>query len=183
MDNINFLDKSGLQKAGKEMMDEMMQKLKEARGKMGHANIVIAGKTGVGKSTLINTCFGSELTKTGIGKPVTKEAKLIEKDGFPLRIYDTVGLELDSNQQQFVENGIVKYIRDMQLAGDPDKMIHFIWYCINSTSNRVEQKEIDVINKLGENFANIPIIVILTQSSDENSKELKKIHRETVFKS
>ena len=38
---------------------------------MGRFNLVIFGKTGVGKSTLINAIFGEEVARTGIGEPVT----------------------------------------------------------------------------------------------------------------
>ena len=34
-------------------------------------NIIVAGKTGVGKSTLINNVFREKLAETGMGKPVT----------------------------------------------------------------------------------------------------------------
>ena len=34
-------------------------------------NILIAGKSGVGKSSLLNYIFGEEVSPTGAGKPVT----------------------------------------------------------------------------------------------------------------
>ena len=39
-------------------------------------NILIAGKSGVGKSSLLNYIFGEEVSPTGAGKPVT--AAIIE---------------------------------------------------------------------------------------------------------
>lgn len=33
-------------------------------------NILIAGKSGVGKSSLLNYIFGEEVAETGAGKPV-----------------------------------------------------------------------------------------------------------------
>ena len=41
--------------------------------KLPTANIMVVGGTGVGKSTLLNAIFGSELAATGKGKPVTKQ--------------------------------------------------------------------------------------------------------------
>ena len=40
-----------------------------------HMNIIVVGKTGVGKSTLINAVFRENLVETGIGKPVTQHMR------------------------------------------------------------------------------------------------------------
>lgn len=60
-------------------------------------NVVVIGKTGVGKSTLINTVFGDSVAEVGIGTPVTQAIRKLEKEGVPLAIYDTPGLELQGN--------------------------------------------------------------------------------------
>ena len=44
-------------------------------------NIIVAGKTGVGKSTLINSVFREKLAETGMGKPVTDHMRKISKKG------------------------------------------------------------------------------------------------------
>ena len=44
-------------------------------------NIIVAGKTGVGKSTLINAVFKDKLAETGMGKPVTTHMRKINKKG------------------------------------------------------------------------------------------------------
>ena len=88
MEEINFFE-------------EFVEKINQETKKMGHANLIIAGKTGVGKSTLINAAFREDIAKTGIVTPVTDEGDVrwYEKKDFPLRIYDTVGLELDEEKR------------------------------------------------------------------------------------
>ena len=59
----------------KEVLKNMHDKIKEEQSKMGKVNILIAGKTGVGKSTLVNAVFGKTVATTGTGRPVTDEIR------------------------------------------------------------------------------------------------------------
>ena len=43
-------------------------------------NIIIIGKSGVGKSTLINSLFRGNFAETGLGRPVTQEIRKIVKN-------------------------------------------------------------------------------------------------------
>ena len=56
-------------------MEKVQEELENMKNRS--ANIIIAGKTGVGKSTLINAIFGEKLAATGIGAPVTQNMKLL----------------------------------------------------------------------------------------------------------
>ena len=147
-------------------------KLKEERESIGHFNVLIVGKTGVGKSTLINSIFGKKVSDTGIGKSVTRELREITCPDIPLRIYDTVGLELSLEQRLKVKKDIINIINDAR-RNDKDKLIHSIWYCINANSNRIEDEEIKFINELSEE-SGVDVVLILTQSYGQNSKELKE---------
>ncbi len=106
--------------------DLLKQKLEEALKHRGRVNIVIAGKTGVGKSTLINAVFQGNLAETGDGRPVTPATREIKKDGIPLSIFDTRGLEV-SEYQNTVQD-LEKLIQDKRKAKIPTSIFISLGY-------------------------------------------------------
>ena len=141
-------------------------------------NIIVAGKTGVGKSTLINAVFREKLAETGMGKPVTDHMRKLTKKGMPLSIYDTCGFELGKAVQAQVKQEILDTISKGLATKDINKTIHCVWYCINTASNRVEPEEIQWLRELSrENqITQVPIIIVLTQSfSKKNAIAMRKM--------
>ena len=55
--------------------EDCLQAINDKIRNLKTLNIIVAGKTGVGKSTLINGVFRAELAETGIGKPVTEHMR------------------------------------------------------------------------------------------------------------
>lgn len=129
-------------------------------------NIIVCGKTGVGKSTLINSLFRENLAEVGFGREVTQEMRRYKKPGFPLAIYDTRGFELGPEVQENIKQGILNEVRRGNLSEDLSEHIHCIWYCVSTPANRFETTESQWLKELSwmPEMANIPIIVILTQS-------------------
>lgn len=163
----------------KSLVDHAFSEIQAENNQLKRVNLLVTGKSGVGKSTLINTVFGDELAKTGIGKPVTDKIQLIEQEGFPVHIYDTVGFELEKFgfdfkglMKSFTKNDIQKLIVDLQKTETPDDDIHVIWYLISGTSARIEEAEIDFINWLVDQ--RLPVVVALTKSYDVYEAELLK---------
>lgn len=106
---------------------------------MENINVIAVGKSGVGKSTLINNFFRCHLAATGIGVPVTQKIIPLTTPNNLLTIYDTPGLELETEQHEELENDIIKLIHD---GYKTDKRIHCIWYCISAESDRYSESEI-----------------------------------------
>lgn len=150
MDENNFF---------KEFIEKFNKEMKE----MGHANLIIAGKTGVGKSTLINAAFREDIAKTGIGTPVTDQGdvKWYEKKDFPLRLYDTIGLELDEEKRKISLDLIKRTCHESKLSNDPDRFIHAMWYCVACDSDRLEDYEASYINSIAEE---VPVVLVITKS-------------------
>jgi uncharacterized protein (DUF697 family)/predicted GTPase len=134
--------------------------IKKAMKDRGEVNVLIAGKTGVGKSTLINAVFQGNFATTGQGKPVTQETREIKKDGVPLTLYDTRGLELKKFSETFKE--LESFVTQKNNDSDPMEHIHMGWICIDESSRRVEDAEIELCKILSKHM---PVIVIITKAS------------------
>lgn len=152
------------------IIQEILDKTDEEIKSMPPVNILVAGKTGVGKSTLINAVFRENLAQTGIGKPITKHLERITKDGVPIVLFDTKGFELNEQVQKEVRKEVLDELQKRISSGDSTKEIHAVWYCISSGSHRLESFEEGFLRELSEK---LPVIVVLTQSIiEEDVSEL-----------
>ena len=152
------------------VVKDIVKLTEEEVKKMNPINIMLVGKTGVGKSTLVNHIFRENLAATGIGKPVTNHLERITKEGVPITLYDTKGLELNASVQGQVRREVFEEIRRVNQYGEEKDKIHVVWYCLNAGSNRIESFEEGFIRELS---AVLPVIIVLTQSlHEENTNEL-----------
>ena len=139
-----------------------------------YLTIMLVGKSGVGKSTLINSLLklkGGKKARTGTGNFVTEDIRSYQSDALPyIKLVDTRGIELSSGfGAKEIEAMAKKYISEQYNTKNPNNFVHCIWYCI--TGNRFEQVEIDFLNALRSayNDNNIPILVIYTQATDKKT--------------
>ena len=126
---------------------------------IGRFNLAIFGKTGVGKSTLINAIFGEEVARTGIGEPVTRGSHLyLDKVG-SLGLIDTQGLEVGKDDKEILKelNNVVRESRKLPQS----EQIHVAWYCVRGMDRRFEETEAEFIRRLSE--LGLPVLLVLTQ--------------------
>lgn len=158
------------------IFDKWNEKFEKETEKMQRVNILVTGKTGVGKSTVINSVFGKELAKTGSGIPITAEIEKYTVGYAKLVIYDTKGIELSEKSQKDVKKKIEDHIFKSYQSSDMSEAIHAIWYCISSVSNRIEVEEIEFLKEIQHyKDMKIPVIIVLTKSySKSEAEELRQ---------
>lgn len=147
-----------------DLINQAREALKKVNSKL---NVLIVGKTGVGKSTLINAVFGDKVAKTGSGKPITQEITEI-KVNKNFSIYDTKGLEMKDFEATYAD--IANFLEE-DSKKKAEEQIHVVWFCIAEPSRRIEEGE----KKLFELFKqkDYTIITVITkaqQDQDENNE-------------
>ncbi|AYF98737.1 GTPase [Protaetiibacter intestinalis] len=138
---------------------QFREKYQEHADKLGRFNLAIFGKTGVGKSTLINAVFGEDVAATGIGRPVTMDSHLYLSSADFLGIYDTRGVEIGDDSDTIIK-ALEELIHENRKKPLSDQ-IHAAWYCVRAMDRRFEPTEAEFIRRLGE--LDLPVIVVLTQ--------------------
>ena len=164
-----------------------------------HYNILVLGRSGVGKSTLINVVLdlkGEEAAKENAVKPETgtednlpapnvTENRLVEskkKKFVPLEysstksslvLLDSRGIELSKKYSiDIATDDIKEFIEGRNsLNSEPDKFIHCIWYLV--TGNRFEDDEGKYVQSLKSLYTNfgLPIIFVYTKAINEDDAE------------
>jgi uncharacterized protein (DUF697 family)/GTP-binding protein EngB required for normal cell division len=132
---------------------------KDKAEEIGRFNLAIFGKTGVGKSTLVNAIFGSEIAKTGIGEPVTRAEHLYLHQSGTLGVLDTRGLEVGRDNAALIAE-LKDYLHGMRRKPLAEQL-HVAWYCVRAPDRRFEATEADFIRALHE--LGLPVILVLTQ--------------------
>mmetsp|Transcript_23475 Transcript_23475/g.40131 ORF Transcript_23475/g.40131 Transcript_23475/m.40131 type:complete len:421 (-) Transcript_23475:16-1278(-) len=130
-------------------------------------NVLVAGTTGAGKSSIVNAIFGSSVTEVGHGVPVTSHFMRIEPPDKAVVIYDSRGLE-DGFHEEFIAD-TRQFFDSMREKPHLKDQIHVIWYVINCASGRFEPFEVKLIREI---FAPTPVIFILNKADVASAEQL-----------
>ena len=129
-------------------------------------NILVIGRPGGGKSTLINLLLNERKAREGIGLSITKLYSKYIHNEYPITFIDTPGFETENDL-----NRMIGFLDQSNIFfGDGKNKIHLILYIINSCNERSfigEEKKL--IKHIYKN-TKIPIFFILTRA--ENIKNV-----------
>ena len=145
--------------------------------KLNHFNILILGRAGIGKTTLINSILEFEgtpnelLTGEGTSKTMGPPVGYVSDTVKGLRLWDSQGIDKEKYNIPKVVEDVKNLINQASLNNDPDKFIHCIWYCISG--NRFEKSESESISELMSIYDDdtLPIIIVYTEAYSEQSTE------------
>ena len=161
----------------KKMKDDLVALLPGTKG----CNFLVLGRTGAGKSSLLNCILGDRKFDTGTGKPVTTKGiheSVGTIDGIKVRVFDSWGLEAGAFEEWY------RMLKDAQEKHDLTHKIedwfHAVVYCVNAGGHRIEDVDRDIIRYLlADDFY---VVVALTQS-DLCSETDAQILRNTLCSS
>lgn len=139
-----------------------------------NCNILALGKSGTGKSSLLNYMLGKQIYETGIGRPVTKcgifprESRI---ETLNVVFYDSFGIEAGNIETW---KGIIKRAMiEHGISQTPSKWFHIILYCIQASGNRIESMDTEIINSfIHEGFH---VIVVFTKADQLPKQQLDEL--------
>lgn len=143
--------------------------------------IMVLGSTGVGKSSVLNACFGAKKALVGHGRPVTgygAAAELVKEfpktPECPVHLYDSKGFETQSksNNQDIMEAiAAVVDCRWKEAAKHPfnsseyhAERIHCVWWV---TTERCEDGLVKTLSKIFTK-SHIPIIMVVNKCDKDS---------------
>lgn len=125
--------------------------------------VLVIGRTGVGKSSIINAVLAENLAQAGVGVPVTDSFDLYSHESLLFDLYDSPGLEGgDSKGQAFVDE-TKKLLRQYR------KKIRLIWYVVDAQGARLTNFEVATLKALP---GKRPIIFVFTKCDIASDEQL-----------
>ncbi len=141
-------------------------------------NVLLMGLTGVGKSSLINYLAGKKLAEAGITTSAGGMTRGIHKyhiniNGQKCAVFDTEGMETDEKHSKFWQNLMDKELLDTSPDKPLEDWYHIVVYCVGANGGRVQNKELDMIEKLlGAGYG---VIIAFTKADLATEEELQAL--------
>lgn len=142
-------------------------------------NILVIGKRGCGKSTLINRILGEKKAFAHINAKTPKTREYYHKY-YPIKFIDSAGFEVDGlNDKKTNEiKDIDKFLEENNLAlKNINKKVHFIFYVFRA-NDKLDSSVIQILQRFQS--YNIEIFFIITYSKNKEEKLYKNNFKQQI---
>ncbi|KAI1823366.1 hypothetical protein F4861DRAFT_336782 [Xylaria intraflava] len=127
-----------------------------------NCRVLVCGRAGVGKSTLINKVFGTVVTEeSSKDHGIHDVDEGFEMDTWPgLIVHDSRGFQSGATEEiELLE----KFVKKRAAAAKPEERLDAIWFCIDVPSTRVVHEADKKIFEILDKYAKaVPVIIVRT---------------------
>ncbi|KAF9488802.1 hypothetical protein BDN71DRAFT_1424471 [Pleurotus eryngii] len=124
--------------------------------------VLVIGKTGVGKSSLINNAFGVAAASVSKRKPGVHDInfEIESKDNAHFVVHDSQGFE-PGEEQNF--NIVTSFIEERRRKPELKDKLHAIWLCVEIPCSGGRVFEIGDENFINLHLGHVPVVVVFTK--------------------
>ena len=137
---------------------------KDNNKKNNRINILVIGKQGTGKKTLVNKIFKLKNIIINFENNFNQEIQEYESEKLPF--FKFILIKFDNNFQfsfNDYKNRIMNYINNQYQTNNKNNYINCIWYCF--TNGFLNMEELELIKSLNDSYNKmIPVILVHTMS-------------------
>ncbi|KAI0408135.1 hypothetical protein F4802DRAFT_550661 [Xylaria palmicola] len=166
IDGLNNFRHSGFVKQeaqGTAYMDPWRATLADLGGpELKNCRVLVCGRAGVGKSTLINKVFGTVVTQESSNDHGIHDVdEGFEMDTLPgLIVHDSRGFQSGATEEVEL---LEKFVKKRASAAKPDDRLDAIWFCIDVPSTRiVHEADRKIFDILDRHARAVPVILVRT---------------------
>lgn len=127
--------------------------------------VLVCGRAGVGKSTLINKVFGTIVTQESYNDHGVHDVEEgFERDSFPgLIVHDSRGFQSGATHEVEL---LKKFVKKRASAKDSSERLDAIWFCIDVPSTRIVHEADKNIFEILDKYAKATPVIIVRMMKD-----------------
>lgn len=122
-------------------------------------NVLLVGRTGVGKSALINAVFGDDVAKSGHGLPITQGFTCYSADHVPINVYDSAGWEGGTEKDAEFSKSLNQFLKKHD--------INAVWYAVDAVGARFTDFDVKLHQKTFKKYTTVIVLTKCDIASDE----------------
>ncbi len=153
--------------------EEFNRKFKAEPNCNKRPNILVAGYTGCGKTSLIRTVLGDVVPAEAVKNDRPQQLDFDKYENESITLWDSRGLELGDTEEAFCDR-MKAFVAERQDDHNVDEHIHLVWYLIQGSCARVTESDLKLLKNI---FTFDDVIVAVSKKDITSDKQLKAIRQ------